>query len=94
MQSMMGFLRPGQGGAGADGATAQQAEVINGAATLFAEAFRFGGALGVKRALGTEHSHDVAHFAMACGPSHSSAEHLIATKALRCTATAWIPHCR
>ena len=22
------------------------------------------------------------------------AEHLIATKALRCTATAWIPHCR
>ena len=24
----------------------------------------------------------------------SSAEHLIATKALRCTATAWIPHCR
>ena len=24
----------------------------------------------------------------------SSAEHLIATKAMRCTATAWIPHCR
>ena len=24
----------------------------------------------------------------------SSAEHLIAMKALRCTATAWIPHCR
>ena len=24
----------------------------------------------------------------------SFAEHLIATKALRCTATAWIPHCR
>ena len=24
----------------------------------------------------------------------SSAEHLIATKVLRCTATAWIPHCR
>ena len=24
----------------------------------------------------------------------SSAEHLIATKAPRCTATAWIPHCR
>ena len=24
----------------------------------------------------------------------SSAEHLVATKALRCTAAAWIPHCR
>jgi len=32
----------------------QQAEVINAAAALFAEAFAFGGKLGVKRAVGTE----------------------------------------
>ena len=48
------YSSPAQAQTCVPSSAAQQAEVINGAATLFAEAFRFGGALGVKRAVGNE----------------------------------------